>query len=116
MGGTIFVYGRAVESESGEVVRGRAGTRVDRAIDAAARGCFAFGRAYQRSGYSDLGDFGGEFARVSRCLGAGDARPVHAGSGVDRGARIGWVGWRGTICGLSAVGGVAEVAEGGWEE
>ena len=39
--------------------------------------------------------------------GAGDARSLHAGSGVDDGAGAGWRGERGDVCGLCAVGAVA---------
>jgi ATP-binding cassette subfamily F protein uup len=56
---------------------------------------------------------GGEPAGVYGRAGAGDARSVHAGSGVDGGAGAGWAGRGGDVCGLLAVGAVARSEGGG---
>ena len=93
---TKFLFtSEQLESASAETAerrrRGCAGAYCE--VDAGASGCIAAGRADERSGHCDAGNIWKKVCWSTRGrAGTGDARSVHAGSGVDDSAGAGWAG------------------------
>ncbi len=83
----------------------------DREADARAGGCAAARRADQRPRHPDARDPRREPAGILRRTGAGDPRPLHAGSGFNGRAGARWTGWSGTFRRLFAMGRLADGTE-----